>query len=350
MDVNGNLICEMCFKERRSNPSLVRHKIKIRDGNVRETVYVCQRHATQLQEKATEPTFFIDGKQSIRSHTRSSACNISPMFRKSQISRWAYKNKRAFDEKEAVPGQGFLEIYSMRVTRAPFEERFLSDGVRLIFLEPFGQFNECHLGGMRRFSDFDDASERTVKSATYGELCVDLWASNMKIDVKFCPSSNYWPLSLPQTMTFCSVPPSAGLSDALVEEWALKIRRTLACSAADPRPIVPKSAKNYLAVASMIFARRDETGLHHYFLDQMQARAFFCVYYELIAAESPSFHTLKKQIAAGKQFRVICGYEVAKDFSDLSKTYGPESILKCMLSDTPREEYPWRKVVLPFKP
>ena len=100
----------------------------------------------------------------------------------------------------------------------------------------------------------------------------------------------------------------------------------------------------------MVYAPRAESGVRYFFLDQIQARAFFCLYYEIIAFESPSFYTLKTQIAAGKHFRVICGYEVAKDFSDLSKTYGPESILKCMLSDTPREEYPWRKVALPFKP
>lgn len=84
-------------------------------------------------------------------------------------------------------------------------------------------------------------------------------------------------------------------------------------------------------------------------LSYVEARQFYCNYYERFALSNPKFRCLQKLLKLGANIR-ICGYDayeptlsLEKHYLDASKPFGHELMLYSLLTLKSVNEYPWRR-------
>lgn len=92
----------------------------------------------------------------------------------------------------------------------------------------------------------------------------------------------------------------------------------------------------------------DKEGVLHR-ISYFESRQFYSVYYERSTLRNPDFLRLQKMIREGYNLR-ICGYDaydpegagIEECYRDVSRPFGHELVLYCMLTE-PEAEWPWRK-------
>jgi hypothetical protein len=114
----------------------------------------------------------------------------------------------------------------------------------------------------------------------------------------------------------------------------------------DPIPYRHKpNATGNIPLYSVFIRKSGEIVTYKY----VEARQFYCNYYERFAKASSEFSYLQDLLSKGYNLQ-ICGYDaykvtipLEKHYLDSSKPFGHEMVLYTMLTEKDESKYPWRK-------
>ena len=265
---------------------------------------------------------------------------------KRNVVRWAAANYQSFIESPLVPGEGSVELYSIGRGRLPHEDRFDTDGVRLMFLSPFSsELNATTLGASGRLCG--------VRSFSYGDLPTRLWPSNILIRTDLCEGLCRTGVSMTEILDVFVVSTEEA-SKRTIEDVSLSVFRVL--SKRDDVSYVPVYTADLITrLTSSVLVWTYKCPIHgtlrRVSLRNLQLRAFLCALYERCITTNSvcrmELKSIQSSVAIGYRYRIICPYDATTDFFCMEKYYSFESVLALMCSDTAPENYPWRGVELP---